>query len=363
MRKIQQLLIDGVPHWQMGDVVVPMLAGGKGDIPEPSAEERQLTATNNKLAQQQYDLTVEQKKEQDAFAPILMKEYGLIRNVDPTTGAVSYTEDPNDTLRAQGKEIQTLANERSLKALKGELPVSPTLDNELNVGEAQLKERLSRQLGPGYETSTPGIQAMSEYKRMSTALREAERRDQLTTAEALSLNRQNGRLQYNSGVTDSTITQPAMTRAQLLTGAQAGQNSAMNYYTNQRNERMGYQQMAAQERAGYASAAMGAVGMAGAAGIMKSDPALKKDIEPVSDARLLTAIRRMPVSRWKYKADHDQKEYIGAMAPDMPKDVSPTGKDFHVISYLGMLTGSIRALDKKLDKMERISKGRALSYA
>ena len=149
--------------------------------------------------------------------------------------------------------------DRSLKALKGELPVTATLAKELELGERTLGEKLSRQLGPGWETTSAGIQAKAEYDRMATSLREAEQKDQLTTAEALSINRQNSR----AGATQDTLSTTSAGRigASSLFG-QAGQSggNALNYYGTLRNASMTAKKMKMDEEGGLVGGGMGLVG-------------------------------------------------------------------------------------------------------
>ena len=168
---------------------IPAFLGAKGKVSPPgrSEEERQLTQQQIELSKEQIRLAREQEAEYKAFQPYLYEDYGL--TVNPITGKLERTAEAQ-SLRAQSAEITRLQQERSLEALKGQLEVSPTLEREIEGGANALRERLVRQLGPGWETSTPGIQAMREFEAQAEALREAERRDQLTTAESLALARQ-----------------------------------------------------------------------------------------------------------------------------------------------------------------------------
>lgn len=58
-----------------------------------------------------------------------------------------------------------LQNESLVRALKGEEPVDATLRHAWDEREQTLRERLRRQLGPDYETSTPGEQALANFDR------------------------------------------------------------------------------------------------------------------------------------------------------------------------------------------------------
>lgn len=97
----------------------------------------------------------------------------------------------------QGDELQPLRDQiekglldRSLAALQGKLPVDPSLINSLNEEERTLRDRLLRQFGPGYESTTPGVEALSKLSERRNTLLDASRRGDLTLAESLGIARQ-----------------------------------------------------------------------------------------------------------------------------------------------------------------------------
>lgn len=90
-------------------------------------------------------------------------------------------------LEKQQYDIQKLALERQEAAYKGELPVSPALERELADEERVMREALSQKLGPNYETSTPGIQSLSEMRERHSALREAARRGEIESGSQILL--------------------------------------------------------------------------------------------------------------------------------------------------------------------------------
>jgi endosialidase-like protein len=358
---MRDLIIDGWPFYRLPDgSLLPELTGAKGDAPgpaQPTDEEKRLMRIQGTAAQEQLTIARSQQAENEALMPLLLQEYGLTRVVDPVTKQISYTKSPDD-LTTKRKEIEGMQLDRSLKALKGELPVTATLTKELELGKRTLAEKLSRQLGPGWETSSAGIQAQAEYDRMATSLKEAEQKDQLTTAEALSINRQQSRAGNTEG-TYNTMSTPNIGASGLLSNASGGAGSGLQYYGRLREASERAQQVAAQERGGYVSGVLGAAGL-GAGLFMLSDPDLKTDVAPVDDGAMLLAVRKLPVKMWRYKADPEKRKHLGGMADKMPAIVSD-GKQVDVISYLGMLTGSIRALDKKIESDEDWSPGLLLT--
>lgn len=90
--------------------------------------------------------------------------------------------DPAQNLR---EENEQLLLERQNAALRGELPVNPALLSSLDEQEEELRAQLMQNLGEGFETSTPGIEALSEFEQKKQAILEAARRDDIATAGGL----------------------------------------------------------------------------------------------------------------------------------------------------------------------------------
>lgn len=178
----------------------------KVTVPGPTEEEKALQREQTEILRQQRDILLEQQRIQNLLNPILFKQSGFIPITDSEGRIIGFNENPNDPARITQQLQQQLAEaeladlplrrqveqgllNRSLAALRGELPVNPALLNDLNQAEQELRERLSAQLGPGYETSTPGIQALSEFAKRRQELIEGARRDDLTLAEQLGMAR------------------------------------------------------------------------------------------------------------------------------------------------------------------------------
>ncbi len=62
-------------------------------------------------------------------------------------------------------QIRALTNESLINALRGDEPLDQTMVRSWNEREDQLRRRLRTNLGPDYETSTAGIQALAELDR------------------------------------------------------------------------------------------------------------------------------------------------------------------------------------------------------
>lgn len=86
------------------------------------------------------------------------------------------------------------AGKQALKLLRGEEAASLSpLKNQLARQETQLREKLRAQLGPGYENTTAGIQALSSFRQAAN--------DSLATAQSQSLSQLLGVAQNTSAST------------------------------------------------------------------------------------------------------------------------------------------------------------------
>jgi hypothetical protein len=223
-----------------------MGGGSKVKYPGPSAQELALQQQQTALLQQQQAAIAQGMREQSLLAPYLYQQLGLSPTYDPATGEIAgfsqlpgfaeqnealrnfqfeqtqglleqqrlskllqpfqfkamgvtpqYDEagkitgfiESTDPLDVQGREIARLQQERSLAALRGELPVDPALYQELGQQQELIEETLRRQLGPGYTTSTPGSETLMDFAQRRSMVLDAARRGDLTLAEQLSLAR------------------------------------------------------------------------------------------------------------------------------------------------------------------------------
>lgn len=167
----------------------------KIEVPQPSAAETHLREQQARLLRMQTNIIKQSKKQQDILLPFFAKQAGFKVRMDKHGNIIGVHEvgyknpDKQDPLKKQSDEIQKLLNERTLAALKGELPVDPALERDLTRQEETLRERLQSQFGAGYETSTPGIETLDEFFKTAEGLRYQARTGQLTLAEQLGLAR------------------------------------------------------------------------------------------------------------------------------------------------------------------------------
>jgi len=206
--------------------------------PSPSKEERLLQKEQVELLRLSRETILKQQKDFKLFMPIFAKQMGLELGIDKggtlrwvkeskeskTQRALQerieeqtlreLLEAPAERERRRGlenqqqelfglqlqeqkesmfgegaqrnKEIQRMLQERSLKALRGELEIDPALERNIKEQGQTLRERLESQLGPGYETSTPGIEALQRFDESANVLRSEARKGELTLSEQLS---------------------------------------------------------------------------------------------------------------------------------------------------------------------------------
>lgn len=172
--------------------------------PKPTKEELELRDLQLQSARGEAELSASMNeivKSQlayyQAMEPVYLKEVGMEKITDPETGSVSYKYTGNKSMDT-ANEIERLSQERTLQALKGELPVDPALERNIKKDRYVLNQYLYKNIGEGFETSTPGIQLLSENTQRNQEAREASRRGELAGANALTLNAQQAKSNVNT---------------------------------------------------------------------------------------------------------------------------------------------------------------------
>ena len=166
-------------------------AKGTVNIPGPTSEERALQATQTRLLEQQASAFTEQQRIQNLLSPFIFESTGVKPIFDPNDPSRIISFEPiTDELKPLRSQIEKGFLERTQAALSGQLPVNPALLSDLAENESTLRETLRRQLGPGFETSSPGIESLGEFGQRRSDLLESARRGDLTLAEQLGISRQ-----------------------------------------------------------------------------------------------------------------------------------------------------------------------------
>jgi hypothetical protein len=99
-------------------------------------------------------------------------ELGRLQTNPFTITGVSRTPTEAETNQA---EIEQRLSERGLAALAGELPDNPKLLRDLSEQEAVLRQRLARDLGTGYESTTIGNDALRTFEQRKQEILEDDR--------------------------------------------------------------------------------------------------------------------------------------------------------------------------------------------
>ena len=161
--------------------------GGKApSVPAPSSTELALQSSQKELLDLQAAAIRRSQKETELLSPILYEQLGIAPQYNDKGELTGYSRTATGQ---QMQDIQSAYLRRTQAALEGNLPVNAALTRDLGDQERMLKERLFRQLGPGWETSSPGIEALSKFEESKNIALDAARRGDLTTAEQLGMAR------------------------------------------------------------------------------------------------------------------------------------------------------------------------------
>lgn len=164
----------------------------------------------------------------------------------------------------------------------------------------------------------------------------------------------------NAGAPLTQANQAAATMGQGFSTAIQGNNSAGQLYgqvaqmQSQDSGLMGALGNVAGQFAGSSAGSSWLVGL--------SDKDKKEDIKPVSDDQALEAVKKTPVSRWKYKdGEGDGGTHVGPMAQHVNKNMgeqaAPGGKMVDLITLNGMNMAATGALARKVDKLAKKVEG------
>lgn len=175
-----------------------------GSAPGPSALTQQLQAEQAGLLRFQRSILEEQFRLDKLLQPFLFEQLGFEAIRDENGKITGFKPTKQGQAR---QDIQTALLERSRKALAGELDISPTLERELGERSVGERERLRRQFGPDFESSTPGAEALTNLSQSDIEIREGARFGQLTLNEQLSLAR--GNQNQSTGSVARGLTLPA----------------------------------------------------------------------------------------------------------------------------------------------------------
>jgi len=251
--------------------------GAKVSAPKPTPEERALQAAQKQSIDIQNAIMLGEQRQNKILLPFLAEQQGYDVTVDSegVLTSIKKRPDPDEDVR---KEIEREFNQRTLKALKGELPVDPALERDLTSQREQLQNKLASQFGPGYETASPAIESLQRFDESANILREGARTGQMTLAEQLGMAREQQN-QFTQQSAQDVLRQSAIGDPLTFAG---GFGQVANNYLRAQQPFIEQRKMQLQASIANAqnSASMFGAGI-GAVGAIFSDADLKSDLEEI----------------------------------------------------------------------------------
>lgn len=280
--------------------------GGGAKVPGPSAEEKALQKSQSELLNLQTEILKQQRTQQAVLLPFLAEQEGFQVETDKDGNITKISKTPSE-LDNMKKDLETQLTKRSLDALAGNLPVSPGLERDLTQQEQTLRNKLSGQLGPGFETSSPGIEALAKQKESAEVLREGARTAQLTLAEQLGITREQQN-QFSQQSSQDILRQSSIGDPLTLAGAfgqtASGFGKAQEPFIAQRQMQLQASIANSQSKASMFGAGIGAIGA------LFSDKRLKANA-------IVISIRPDGIPIYAYDMDGERR--IGMYADDVEK--------------------------------------------
>ena len=331
------------------------LCKGNTTVQAPKPSEEELS-----LMREQLGILQQTQVETEMLKPFVLQTMGLVEE----NGAYRHmTEEeklammtPNERL---SQEALTLTQQRQIAALKGELPVSPALEADIASQEKTLREGLSRRLGADWETTTPGIQALSEFQKRSGLLREEARRGEIAGGTGLALSQRGYRTAEEEARRAGYI---GFGQRLLPTFSAYGQ--AMQPYQYRRGMELQAQIATAQARAKEQASLYGGLGRLVGTGLMAygtykglaaaSSEKFKKDISKFSDKEALEMVKNTEPVTYRYKGERTgSPKHIGLIAEQAPDAITTPDKQMIDLgNQVGLVTAAVKALAKKTGRSE-----------
>lgn len=198
-------IIDSISYEYVGNIC-KCKGADTVNFPAPTIQEQQLL--NDILTQLSSSRELQEK-----FIPLLVGAAGYTYD---TAGNLiqmpiaDYLSQMNPIFRQQYENLQ-LIQEQTNKMLEGDYSANPALEQQLGEEKQNLENTLSARLGPDWQQTTAGIQAMSEFNRNALSLREASRQEQLSNYSSMAstglqnyLTGQQAPLSYATGLQNYT---------------------------------------------------------------------------------------------------------------------------------------------------------------
>ncbi|MCE5336836.1 MAG: tail fiber domain-containing protein [Desulfobacteraceae bacterium] len=269
-------------------------------------------------------------------------------------------------------EITKLSNERYMQALKGDLPVDPALEKELTTEEQQIKEDLSRKLGPTWELSTPGQTALRNLQEKANLVRSEARRGEISAGDVRFQNNITSALNKTNQATGNAQTTLANRAAILSQEAGKSQTNLANLARSA--DTMGAFNISNTIRSGYAAdrdletsvmmqnvankaaskqGLMQLVGAAAMAAAIASSETLKENVIPLEGA--LEKLSRIAGVEYDLKASgqHDIgviAEQVEKIAPEAVTEIEGV-KHVYYYKLIPLLVEALKEQQKQINKL------------
>lgn len=138
-------------------------------------------------------MQVKGAKYAEALGPLQLRQqgYDVVLDEKGMPTAINLIKGGQAELQAQNQagqlELNRAFQERTKKAMAGELPLDPGIQRQLDENEVSLRAGLAKNLGPGYETSTPGIQALANFNKRREEVVSAFQHGEISSSAGLGL--------------------------------------------------------------------------------------------------------------------------------------------------------------------------------
>lgn len=280
--------------------------------------------------------------------------------------------------QANAAEILALSQAREKAALKGELPLNPGLLSDLDKQLAQTQQSLQKQLGPGWQTSSAGIESIRQYNLMRNTVLDAARRGDLTLADALQSNAMNqarGGLTLNDALYGSQLGNLLGQQSQQMgltgtvtqfpygniggygqTAAGYGQMAAMlgAQRMNSYNQQLAAMNSGQNTFGSIFGPMASMAGMLGSAYMMSSSKDFKNIERELTEEEItdvIEAVSILPIYKWRYKGE--DVPHFGPVTEEMPQEmVTQDGKSIDLLSAIGLLLGAVKHLQARVARLE-----------
>lgn len=148
--------------------------------------EQQTLESQQRLLQMTTEEAQRRAQLERATLPALLESAGQKAIFDAQGNIVGVEKLPLTELEKLQQEFAEESTKQALMGIRGEIPVGDPFERRIMEDRTALRERLRAQLGPGFETSSPGIEALSQFDAKAAEARENIRFGRLSEAASLS---------------------------------------------------------------------------------------------------------------------------------------------------------------------------------